>query len=116
MNNTLIQDNFQDLMKMNDQDRKIVISYYETWSEQYPPEYSDGKTLGMKIQSQFNFYLYMIGISETEIDMDACEREINEVSSEMETDAKYVIDTWRGQWDNELFADLVENYSLVESK
>lgn len=113
MTNTLIKDNFEELMKLNKEDRELVISYLETWTESYPPEYPDGNTLSMKIESQFETYLEMIGVDVDEIDMIEVSDRIIEHASYVETDVTYVLDTWRGQWDNELFADLVEENLAV---
>ena len=113
MTSTLVRDNFEELVKLNKEDRELVMSYLETWTESYPPEYPDGYTLSWKIQSQFETYLNMIGIDENEIDMISVNDRIIEHASYVETDVRYVLDTWRGQWDNELFADLVEENLAV---
>lgn len=115
MTSTLVRDNFEELMKLNTEDRELVMSYLETWSESYPPEYPDGDTLSDKIDSQFKTYLQIVGIDEDEIDMFSVEDRIREHANNLETDVKYVLDTWLGQWDNELFAELKEEY-LVESE
>jgi hypothetical protein len=113
MRNTLIQDNFEELMKLNKEDRELVMSYLETWTESNPPEYPDGNTLCSKIESQFETYLYMIGVDKDEIDMNSVSDRIWEHASYVETSVNYILDTWRGQWDNELFAELVEDYLVV---
>ena len=38
---------------------------------------------------------------------------ITEYSSYVETDIQCIIDTWRGEFDNELFSDLVEDFLVV---
>ena len=114
MENTLIRDNFEELMKLNKEDRELVMSYLETWTESYPPEFPDGQTLSMKIQSQFETYLKTLGINEDDIDMFEVGNKITEHSSYVETDIQCIIDTWRGEFDNELFSDLVEDF-FVES-
>lgn len=119
MTNTLIRDNFEELMKLNKEDRELVMSYLETWTESYPPEFPDGETLSMKIESQFQTYLESLGINEDDVDMIEVEGKITEHSSYVETDVQYVLDTWRGEFDNELFSDLVEDFfigNLAESE
>lgn len=115
MENTLIRDNFEELMKLNKEDRELVMSYLETWTESYPPEFPDGQTLSMKIESQFETYLKTLGINEDDVDMFEVGNEITEHSSYVETDIQCIIDTWKGEFDKEFFSELIEN-NLVESE
>jgi hypothetical protein len=53
MNNTLVKDNFEEISKLNERDREIVIDYFNTWSETQPCYFIDGLTIKERFDRYF---------------------------------------------------------------
>ena len=59
MKNTLVKDNFEQLSKLNEKDREIVIDYFNTWSETQPCYYIDGLTIKERFDRYFLKWIEM---------------------------------------------------------
>ena len=107
-----------DLSKLNDDDRQLVMNYYSTWSEDYPSTYPDGKSMTDKMQDLFREWLKITNPENIDIDelMDYCEEPIRDyVYSYWELDPQTIVDLYRGIGDHELFQDILDEY-LVDSE
>jgi hypothetical protein len=57
MKNTLIQDNLDKLMTLSKEDREMVITYFNNWTESDPAYYEDGETMQDKLENLFEQWL-----------------------------------------------------------
>ena len=120
MKNTLIQDNFEEISKLSTEDRKVVITYFENWTESIPAYYEDGDSLQDKFESLFKCWLSdEKELSDDEIEdiIFECGDSIQEWASYNEYDVWAIVDLYNGDWGNiyEEFEELYEN-NLVESE
>lgn len=120
MTNTLIQDNFEEILKLSDQDRQVVLTYFENWTESSPAFYEDGQTLQDKFESLFESWLS----DEKELDEDEiedllfeCRDSIQEWASYNEYNISAIVDFYNGNWGDiyEEFEELYDEF-LVESE
>ena len=118
MKNTLIQDNFEEISKLSDQDRQVVITYFGNWTKSSPAFYEDGKTLQDKFESLFECWLS----DEKELDDDEiegvlieCSNSIQEFCSYNEYDISAIIDFYNGDWGEtyEVFEELYDEFLVV---
>ena len=120
MRNTLIQDNFEEISKLSPEDRKVVITYFENWTESNPAYYEDGDSLQDKYEKMFYSYLsdYKRLDSDTVEDLVYFTRdELQEGASYTEYDVETVIDAYHQKVDEfqEWFEELYQN-NFVESE
>ncbi len=120
MTNTLIQDNFEDLMKLSKEDRQIVMTYFENWTESIPAYFADGDDLQDKFEQMFHSYL----LEHKRLDSDtvhdmvwSAQDELQEAASHSEYDVETVIDAYHKRIEEfeEWFQELYEN-CLAESE
>lgn len=78
MKNTLVKDNFEELSKLNEKDREIVIDYFNTWSETQPCYYIDGCT----IKESFDRY-FLKWIEGKDLSEDVYDKVIEFVENDM---------------------------------
>lgn len=78
MNNTLVKDNFEEISKLNERDREIVIDYFNTWSETQPCYYIDGCT----IKERFDRY-FLKWIETKDLSEDVYDKVIDFVENDM---------------------------------
>jgi len=78
MNNTLVKDNFEQLTKLNEKDREMVIDYFNTWSDMYPCYYIDSLT----IKERFDRY-FLKWIETKDLSEDVYDKVIDYVENDM---------------------------------
>jgi hypothetical protein len=120
MKNTLIQDNFEEISKLLPEDRKVVTTYFENWTESTPAYYEDGDSLQDKYERMFYIFLsdYKRLDSDTVEDLVySVKDELQEGASYTEYDVETIVDAYhlKVQEFQEWFEELYEN-NLVESE
>ena len=78
MNNTLVKDNFEEISKLNERDREIVLDYFNTWSDMYPCYYIDSLT----IKERFDRY-FLKWIEPKDLSEDVYDKVIDYVENDM---------------------------------
>jgi len=78
MKNTLVKDNFEELSKLNEKDREIVIDYFNTWTDSTPCYYIDGCT----IKERFDRY-FLKWIEGKDLSEDVYDKVIDFVENDM---------------------------------
>jgi hypothetical protein len=114
MKNTLIKDNFEEISKLSTEDRQVILTYFENWTENSPAEFEDGSTLSNKFEGLFSCWLS----DEKELDDDIIEDilseshdSIIELASYNEYDVQTVIDVYNGNW-GDIYEKFEELYDL----
>ena len=120
MTNTLIQNNFEELMELSKEDRQIVMTYFNNWTESSPAYYHDGDTLLDKYEQMFYSFLS----DYKRLDSDTVEDILFSAKDELQEHASYceycvytVIDAYHKNIEEfqDWFQELYEN-NLVESE
>jgi hypothetical protein len=114
MTNTLIQDNFEEISKLSNEDRQVILTYFSNWTESSPAYFEDGDTLSTKLESLFQCWLS----DEKELDNDElidevsdfCNDSIQDWSSNSEYDIQSVLDVYNGDWGGEIYELFEEMY------
>ena len=114
MANTLIQDNFEEISKLSNEDRQVILTYFGNWTESLPAYFEDGDTLELKLESLFQSWLS----DEKELDNDElidevsdfCNDSIHEWSSDNEYNIQLVLDVFNGDWGGEIYELFEEWY------
>jgi hypothetical protein len=112
MKNTLVQDNFEEISKLSNEDREVILTYFDNWTESLPSYFEDGETLQEKFETLFRCWLSdEKELDEDEIDDILFEYEdfIMEWSSNNEYNIQIVIDLYKGDWSN-IYEELEELY------
>lgn len=122
MTNDLIQRNFEDLMKLSKEDREIVMTYFNNWTESSPCEYEDDDTLQNKYEKMFSLWLHKSnnlkqGTIVDIIDYHDNNNSFQEMASYTEYDVDFVIDAYHLRYENfeNDFQEKLEEY-LEESE
>jgi|694.fasta_scaffold74463_6 hypothetical protein len=113
MDNTLIQDNFDELLKLTKEDRNVVIQYFNNWSESYPAYFEDNDTLQEKMEKSFIKWFNENHDMESFTAEDVMEYHndgLNEMASLWEYEVDTILSYYKGEYDEELFKELVEEY------
>ena len=115
MTNTLIQDNFEEISKLSNEDRQVILTYFSNWTESLPAYFEDGDTLQSKLESLFESWLS----DEKELDDDeiqnimydysSCDT-FQEWASNSEYDIDSVLDVYNGDWGGEIYELFEEVY------
>jgi len=117
MENTLIQDNFDELLKLSKEDRNVVIQYFNNWTESLPAYFEDNDTLQEKMEKSFTKWFSETHDMESFTAEDVIEYHedgLREMASLWEYEVDTILSYYKGEYDEELFKELVEEY-LVES-
>ena len=114
MANTLIQDNFEEISKLSNEDRQVILTYFSNWTESLPAYFEDGDTLSIKLESLFQCWLSdEKELEDDEIQdvvYDCCSDSIQEWSSNNEYNIQLVLDVYNGNWGGEIYELFEEWY------
>jgi len=115
MANTLIQDNFEEISKLSNEDRQVILTYFSNWTESSPAYFEDGDTLQSKLESLFESWLS----DEKELDDDEIQNIVYDYSScdtfqewasYNEYNIQSVLDIYNGDWGEEIYELFEEVY------
>jgi L-cysteine desulfidase len=121
MENTLIQDNFDEISKLSNEDKKVIMTYFGNWTESLPSYFEDGDTLSIKVDNLFESWLSdEKELEDDEIQdivYDYCSDLIREWCSDNEYNIQLVLDVYNGNWGGEIYELFEEWYDeyLAES-
>lgn len=116
MKNTLIQDNFDELMKLSKENREMVMTYFNNWTETSPAYFDDDDTLQEKIEKTFTKWFDENHNMENYTAEDVIETlsdSFQEIASYLEYSVDHIVSYYNGEYDEEEFEELIENYLVV---
>jgi len=111
--NRLIQDNFYELMKVSEENREIVMTYFNNWTEGSPAYFDDNDTLQEKIEKTFIKWFDEHHNMENYTAEDVIKTlydSFQEIASYLEYSVWAIVSYYNGVYDEELFKELIENY------
>jgi len=111
--NRLIQDNFYELMKVSEENREIVMTYFNNWTEDSPAYFDDNDTLQEKIEKTFTKWFDEHHNMENYTAEDVIKTlyySFQEIASYLEYSVWAIVSYYNGVYDEELFKELIENY------
>jgi hypothetical protein len=116
MENTLIQDNFDELIKLSKEDREIVMTYFNNWTETSPAYFDDNDTLQEKIENTFTKWFNEHHDMENFTAEDVIETLYDcfqETASYLEYSVDAIVSYYNGVYDEKYFEEILSNYFVV---